>query len=172
MTQFNVFQALYMSFYSRRLYRDVASNWGGQSFGYLLLLLAFAWVVFTYQIQQVISRGYSQVSSEVVTQIPVITIKDGKLSTPENRPYFIKLSNSASPIVVIDTSGQYSAIDQIDTDLLVTSTKVFSKPNPNQQRIYDIPLKTNAVLVPENINDKVKSFVGFFWIPIFIFALY
>lgn len=172
MKQFNVFQALFMSFYSRRLYRDVATNWGGRTFGYLLLLLALAWVMSTFQIQQGVSQGYSQFSDTTVSQIPVLTINNGMLSTPENRPYIITAPDSKTNLVVIDTSGQYTSLEQVNTVFLVTKNTVQTKQKDGVTRIDQFPASSaNFVIVPQVINSYFKQSVGFLWIPIFIFAL-
>lgn len=171
MQQYNIFQAIFMSFYSRRLYRDIAMNWGAKSFGYLFLLLALSWVVFTAQLQMAINHGYSKISTGIVTQIPTMTIKDGKLSTPEDRPYLVVEPKSKQILMVIDTSGQYKTLEEAGADVLVTDTKIISKPKPNQERIDAIPEKMNMVIKPDVINGFIEKFIGFSWIVIFIIAL-
>lgn len=44
MKNYSVFHPLYLSFFSKSLYQDVAKNWKGTGLAYLLLLLALAWV--------------------------------------------------------------------------------------------------------------------------------
>ncbi len=44
MKRFGLFHPIWMSFYSRALYRDVAQNWKGTGFLYLLFLLALSWI--------------------------------------------------------------------------------------------------------------------------------
>lgn len=171
MQQYNLFQAIYMSFYSRGLYKDVANNWGAKSFVYLLMLLSLTWIVSIYQAQQSINHGYTTMSDTLVAQIPVMTIADGKLKTPENRPYVITDPDTKETLVVIDTSGKYTNLEQINTNLLITPTRIYSKPKANQQRIDEIPAQLNLVIAPEVVNGYVKRFVGFFWIPFFIFAV-
>lgn len=171
MPQYNLFQAIYMSFYSRSLYKDVANNWGAKSFLYLLILLSLTWVVSIYQAQQAISSGYATMSETLVAQVPVMTITDGKLKTPENRPYIISDPNSKEALVVIDTSGKYTSLEQINTNVLITPTRIYSKPKENQQRIDEIPAKLNLVVAPDVVNGYIKRFVSFFWIPFFLFAV-
>lgn len=171
MERYNIFQALYMSFYSRKLYRDVAFNWGAKTFVYLLLLLSLTWVVFTYQLQQIVNQGYLRMADPIVAQAPTVTLKDGKVITPENRPYIVTDPQTHETLLVIDTSGKYTSLDQIQTDILVTETKVFSKPKENQQRIDEIPSKLNMTIYPDHLNTYAKKFIGFLWMPMFVFAL-
>jgi hypothetical protein len=44
MKHYGRLQAVYLSFFSGDLYRDVANNWTGIGLVYLLLLLAAAWL--------------------------------------------------------------------------------------------------------------------------------
>lgn len=172
MQQYNLFQAFYMSFYSSRLYKDVATNWGARSFVYLLLLLSFTWIFYIYQAQILLTNGYARASDSLVSQIPVMTIVDGKLKTPENRPYVINEPESKKVFMVIDTSGKYTSLDQTDAEVLVTPTRIYSKPKANQTRIDEIPAKLNVVIAPDVVNGYVKRFIGFFWIPLFFLAVF
>jgi hypothetical protein len=167
MSRYNMLQAIVMSFYSRKLYRDVAMNWGGKAFLYLLLLLALSWIGMTYLFQHGINQFYAQYSGAIVSQMPILTIKDGKMSTPENRPYLIT-DPDHERIAVIDATGQYTTLEQAKTDILVTQTQVISQSKPNETRTNQLPPNFNAVIDPNVINAYIKKFVGFTWIFIFI----
>ncbi len=168
MSQYGIFEALFMSFYSRSLYRDVAKNWGGKTFLYLLILGLISWIVFTAQIQSKLSAMYVSQSDAYVNQFPVMNIKDGHLSTPEKRPYIITDPQSHQVIAVIDTSGQYTTLEQAKTDFLVTETKMISHPAQDEVREYNIPTTYNGDIIPGEINTALKKFMGFLWIPLFI----
>lgn len=172
MQQYNVFQAIYMSFYSKNLYRDVAENWGGKTFLYLLLVLALSWVVLTIQLQVGINHGYNKYSDRVTEQVPVLTIKDGELSTPENRPYIITNPENQEKIAIIDASGQYTTLDQAKTPLLVTKTAVLMQSDPNEIKTYQISKTLTMQLDPPVVNSYLKTYLGFLWIPFFIFFLF
>lgn len=169
MSQYNIFQGIYASFYSKEFYRDVAKNWGGKAFLYLLMLLALSWIPTCIILQAGLSHGYASLSDKFVQQIPVITVKDGKVITPEKRPYILTSPDGQEPIAIIDTSGQYTNLDQAKTDVLVTETQIITKPKPNELRVYDVPTSLNMVFDPQNANSYAKSFVGIAWIFMFIF---
>jgi hypothetical protein len=171
MQQYNMLQAIFMSFYSKKLYRDVAINWGGKTFLYLLLILTLSWIYATYKTQIFLKTGFEYLSDEIVTQIPVMTIKDGKLSTPENRPYLITNPNTHEKIAIIDTSGKYKDLEQTNGVLLVTQTEVISQSDPHEIRKNEIPTNLNFTIVPETIKKKVKDYLDFAWIFIFIGAV-
>jgi hypothetical protein len=171
MQQYNMLQAFYMSFYSRNLYRDVAKNWGGKTFLYLLLLLTLAWVPFTIQLQMQVNKAYKDHADEIVHQVPMMTIKEGKLSTPENRPYIITDPKSQKKLAVIDTSGKYTTIEQADAVMLVTQTQIIDKAKKNEVRIHEIPKTLDTTIDPHRLNIMVKNFIGFMWIFVFIACL-
>lgn len=171
MPQYGLFQAIFMSFYSRKLYRDVAVNWGAKSLVYLLMLLCLSWIFFTVQIQRSLITGYSALSEAMVTQIPVMTLNNGKLSTPLAKPYLITDPQSGEELVVIDTTGQYTSLDQTKAFILITDSKILIRPKPNQQRINELPAKLNFTFHPEKVNDLINKFIYFLWIPIFILSI-
>lgn len=167
MNQYNIFQAFYLSFFSRNLYRDVAARWGGKSFIYLLLMVSLSWIYPTYLLQTNLNRGYQYNSSEFVVQIPVLSVTNGKVTTPEKRPYLITEPNTKETVAIIDTSGKYKTLEQAKTSLLITQTSVISK-NDRETKIYELPANLNTVINPPVINNYIKDFIGFAWIPFFI----
>lgn len=168
MKQYNVLQAIFMSFYSKNLYRDVANNWGGKAFFYLLFLLCLSWIAFVCVLQMGINEGYRKHSDAVIDQIPVLTIKDGKLSTPENKPYVIVNPDTKEKVFVIDTTGQYTSLEQAQAPVLVTETQVFSQTKPNQIRIDQIPSNLSVAINPQTVNEYLKYYLGYAWIFLFI----
>lgn len=175
MSQYNILQAIYMSFYSKKLYRDVAANWGGKSFLYLLMLLALSSLFWSYMIEGFTKVAYQSFSAKIIPQIPVMTLTDGKLSTPEKRPYFIEDPNTHSKFAIIDTTGQYTSLEQAKTPLLVTETQIIAQTKPNETKIYTISDKINQTIDPQVIKSFIDPYVGFFWLiifPIILIVLY
>lgn len=171
MKQYNILQAIFMSFYSRNLYRDVANNWGGKAFLYLFLILALSWTGFVYLMQQAINQGYAKNADEIVNQVPVLTIKDGVISTPENHPYIITDPESKNKIAVIDTTGQYKTLDDAKTSILILQKEVITQSKPNEIRTDKIPSTLNIVIYPQTVNSYVKHYLGYAWIFFFVFFL-
>lgn len=168
MKQYGMLQAIVMSFYSKKLYRDVAMNWGGFAFLYLLLITALSWVVFTYQAQVALTVFYAKASDAIVAQVPVMTFKDGKLSTPEKRPYIVKEPDSKDVFAVIDTSGKYKSLKDTDhAEVLITETEMITKPKPETTRIDQFPKSMNMVFKPEVVNDYAKKYLNYSWLLIF-----
>lgn len=171
MSKYNIFQALYLSFFSRKLYKDVGENWGGKTFLYLFVLLALSWIGQTAIMQAGLTRLYAQASTEFMTQLPLVTIKNGNVTTPENRPYIIKDPSSAEVFAIIDTSGKFTDLSNAKSEILVTRTKIYEQRNKQEVRIHQLPDTLNMTINPVSINDYVKRLVGFAWIFIFTFVL-
>lgn len=171
MKQYNIFQAIFMSFYSKDLYRDVAAHWGAKVFLYLLMILALSWILPVTQVQLALNLAYSQNSDKIVDQMPVITIKDGKVSTPENRPYVITSPTTKENVVVIDTSGQYTTLEQAKASVLLTETAVIMQSDPHEIKTYQIHKDVNMVVNPKVISAYVQDYLGYVWIPLFIALL-
>lgn len=171
MQQYNVFQAIYMSFYSRRLYRDVALNWGGKAFLYLFMLLALSFISFTYRTQLTLNLFYHESVTEIVKQLPILTVKEGKISTPENHPYTIMDSKTNKKVAVIDTTGQYKTLEEAGAPVLLTETTLISQTSPDQIRIDQVPSQLTAILDPNVINNYIAHYLNYLWIGIYIFGL-
>jgi hypothetical protein len=173
MSRYNIFQAIYMSFYSRDLYRDVGANWGGKAFFYLLVLISLSWVGQTFIIQSNIDHLYAQGSEQIISQIPVIKIENGKLVTPENKPYVIKDPDGDGTVfAIVDTSGKYTELGSDDGVILVTKTQILTKPKPNETRIYQIPENMNTTIDPVLINGYIQNYISYAWIFVFIFLVF
>ena len=171
MSHYNIFQAFFMSFYSRKLYLDVGKNWGGKTFLYLFLLLAVSWVGTTIHFQRSLNKGYAIESEAMLAQLPVLTVTDGVVSTPENKPYFITDPMTDKTFAIIDTTGKYTELAAGENFLLITPKKVITKQKKNETKIYDIPKDYTGTINPVTINGYISAFIGYTWIPFFFFCL-
>ena len=123
MKQFSCWQAIYKAFYSRDLYRDVVKNWDVDVVLYLLYILAVCWIIALINTQNNFIHQFNREINGIVAQIPEIIVKDGVAKTKINHPYTVKNPVSNEVIMVIDTSGRYQHLKQINTPLLITKTK-------------------------------------------------
>jgi hypothetical protein len=171
MRQYNIFQAIFMSFYSRNLYRDVALNWGGKTFLYLLMLLSLSWIYFVVQVQIVVNQQYEKQSDKFISQIPVLIFKNGKVSTPEPQPYYIVDPYSHKNIAIIDTTGKYTSLDQANVPMLLTQTEFLTQQKDNSTKTYKLPDKFNYVMDPKALNSYMIEYVRYAWVLTFIFVV-
>jgi hypothetical protein len=97
-------QALVLSFYSRALYRDVATRWRGACLLYLWNVLAIGWTA-------MIVIGSTQTSDVdyFIDQIPRVRFAQGVASVEGTDPWVINSPNGA-PLVLFDTSSDNEVI--------------------------------------------------------------
>jgi hypothetical protein len=171
MKQYGYLQAIFMSFYSRNLYRDVAKNWGGGVFLYLLLLLVICWALLMFRMQPVINQSAEHFANTIVVQLPEsINIEKGSAKTAENRPYPIKDPDTHKTVVMIDTSGKYTDLQQTEAQILMTKDTLIYSDN-NAIKIQKIPVDIKLSIKPEYIKEFAVKFAGWSWIflfPIFL----
>lgn len=137
MKKFSVVNAIALSFYSQPLYQDVARNWRGTGFAYLLMLLALCWVPEMAKMQSGFSNFVRGEGAQIVRQIPAITITDGEVSTDVDTPYFIKDPEKGKVLAIIDLTGKYSSLEDNPADMLLTKHQVFTRNN-YEVRTYDL----------------------------------
>lgn len=140
MRQYGFIQALTMGFYSKKFYRDVAANWGKMAMLYLLFIFALNTIVIAIVLQTGSNRMLDLEVPMIKSQMPEITIVDGALRTPENRPYMIRDTGSNKLIGIIDTSGTYNSLDGAGAKFLLTRTELLYRQDKNHlTRVYDLP---------------------------------
>lgn len=170
MQQYNYLRAIYSSFYSSALYRDVKENWGAGVVVYLLLILVISWIISFVQIQRSIKLHYTQFAAEIVPQMPLITIKKGEASTPEPHPYIIRDLHTGENVMTIDTTGQYLNLDQAKSQILVTKHEVIMKDNATV-RIEKIPANLTMNIVPSKAKEWILKLIDWVWLFLFPFFL-
>ncbi len=122
MRQYSFLHAFYLSFYSKWLYRDVAMNWKGFGWRYLIVIVVLAALGVTsigmYHLSHLrfttepmemtadssLADRVSALINGMVQKMPVITLRDGKATTTEKQPYSITYPDSDVVVVVVDTN--------------------------------------------------------------------
>ena len=163
-------QAIFLSFFSPNLYRDVAARWGGNAFLYLLLLLCLSWVYAVVEWQILLNVGVKNITLDAAA-LPIMKIQKGIIETPENRPYIIYDSKN-KPGLIIDTSGKYPNLDATPANILVTKDKIFTRADATDSvRITKLSESVNTEIHPTVIMKYIKDFAGYTWILMFIGAV-
>ncbi len=138
MKQYSVWDALVLSFYSRPFYRDVATHWRGTGFAYLLLLLALCWVPEMAKTQVGLTKWVRGEGTQLVKQIPPITISDGAASTEVTTPYFIKDPEKGQVLAIIDLTGKYNSLEDTPAKMLLTKHELFTRNSASEIRTYNL----------------------------------
>lgn len=158
MKRYAILHPLYLSFFSRDLYRDVRTNWKGTGFLYLLLLLSITWLPVMYKLHLGISKGIQQEAPKYIGQVPKITIVHGEVSIDRPVPYTITDPDSRASLMVIDTSGKISSLEQTTALALLTKNKfMYRKPRGTETRIYDLSTINSFTLDRDLVNGWVQA---------------
>lgn len=172
MKKYSIMQPLYLSFYSRDLYQDVRTNWKGTGFLYLFLLLAITWVPVMYKVHVGISEGIKQEAPKYIEQVPKITITRGEVSIDQPVPYSISDPDTRAPLMVIDTSGTITSLDQTTALALLTKNKfMYQERRRAETRIYDLSKIDSFTLDRDVVNKWVQAFRKLFATLAYPFAL-
>jgi hypothetical protein len=126
---YSILYAPLYSFFSKGLYRDAALHWKGTCFGYLFLLLASVWIVTLAGCQTKLNKFMKDDVPPVLSQVPDMAIKSGALTVDAPQPLVITIPGEEQPLLVIDTTGEITSLDDTDAYLLVTETHIMYRKN-------------------------------------------
>lgn len=167
MKEYGYWQALFKSFYSPNLYRDVAWNWGAGVVFYLLLVTFLCWGAMLLKYQPIIETGLKDMVNKIGTQVPEMEIVNGELKTPENKPYFVVDPDTKEMIAIIDTSGEHNALKEGETKptILVTKKQIFYADNETKEiRMKDIPETLTMTISPDYLKEKMITCASWLWL--------
>jgi hypothetical protein len=125
-----------MSFFSKALYSDVCLQWKGTCFAYLLLLLVVCWIPSIVKIHRGICDFVDNEAPTVISQIPKITIVNGKASIEEPQPYHIIDPETDEVFFIIDTTGTTTSLEETDALVLMTETQATIKKSEFETRTF------------------------------------
>lgn len=175
MKQYKIFHPFILSFFSKSLYHDVARNWKGIGFLYLLLLVTNVSIIVTAQFHKALKGVHEDEDMKsFIEQVPDITLKNGRISINKPQPYIINdPSQDDNPFIIIDTTGNYTSLEGTNARVLITGSKIYT-----QDRIYDLSdlseigeftVTRNGVSRVIKIFSNWFAFILFPFIVIFIF---
>jgi len=138
--------ALWMSFYSRHLYREVFEQWRGIGLVFIFILSLIQAIVATSQIDAQIDIFVRDYAPALVSQLPQLTIHDGLASTPEPKPYDILEPQTSKRLALINTSLEQTPKDLGDTPLFIGKTS-FVLTNPGKEaQTFEFSKARNIVI--------------------------
>ena len=156
MKRYSIFQAPVLAFGSPSFYRDVGRQWKGVAYGYLLLLLIATWIAPMVTMHIGLSEFLDNEAPKIVKQIPKLTISGGRASIEEPQPYSITEPESGQTIVVIDTTGQITSLDQTDAKVLITATDFIMEKNQFETQTFNFAEIDEFVLEQDMINSWLE----------------
>ena len=161
---YRYWQALFLSFYSSRLYVDVAKRWRGYGALYLLLLIIVLTLPLGGRLTYYFHHYLNTEIIEPLQKIPALYIQNGKISIDKKMPYLIK-NNQGKVVAVIDTTGKITNINQYpDLMLLITKEKIFFRqPTVRLFKTPSIPLMQRKIFEEVLNKDTNELFVVKKW---------
>jgi hypothetical protein len=167
MKKFSIIDPLYMSFYSRDLYRDVAANWStGLCFLYLLSLLALCCVPETIRYSGDISYFIETESPKFIAQMPDIRISKGEASIREPQPYFIRDKDSGKQQMIIDTTGSITSLDNSNAFALLTKNRLVIRIPEQKEQVLDLK-ELGDITVTKAVMKEVAELSGSWFAVLF-----
>ena len=170
---FTLFQALYLSFFSRPLYQDIRRNWSGFCLSYFLVILMFFWVPEMMNMNNNISEFIADEAPQYVDQVPIIAISGGKASIRERVPFYIYDKKSNTPVAIIDSSGQITSLDNTPAVVLLTSDSLLVRQDRDAKETRRLSLSDmdDITITPKLIYNWLEVFNNLFVVVLFPFAI-
>lgn len=140
MRVYSFLHALYLSFFSRDLYRDVGRRWPGVGLLYLLFLLAIAWLPLMFKLHFDFGRKLQQLAPQLVKDLPRISVTKGVVDTDPPGRHEIKDPDTGKTFAIIDASIESINLDELPDDVIIlTRSKFIMKQSDRRQtRIQDL----------------------------------
>jgi hypothetical protein len=163
---YSYWQALFMSFYSGRLYVDVAKRWKGLGILYLFLLITIVSIPLSARIVYDFHQYFDQQMVMPLAKLPTMYVQNGQVVFDKPMPYFIK-NNAGAVVTIVDTTGQITSIDASYPQLtiLITKNKLYFRP-PKFHLFLDTieQTKTGDIFVQPMDKSGNEVFDGGAWI--------
>lgn len=169
MKRYSTIHPLYMSFYSKSLYRDVAMNWKKVSFVYLFLLLAICEIPLMFRLNDEVSEYIFQQAPDIVKQIPAIIVSKGVVSAEVQMPYIIREPKKNSPLMIIDTTGKTVSLEGSDAFALLTKSNLIVRRTKASTWKFDLSEVDSLVIDKKMVYDWIEAFAGL--IPVVTYPL-
>jgi hypothetical protein len=160
-----------MSFFSGSLYRDVARNWKGLCFLYLLSLVALCSIPGVLQVRTEVSDFLAKEAPMYVKQVPAITIAKGQVSLDKPEPYFIRDERTGSVRAIIDTTGRINTLRGSKAALLLTKTALLVKDDEGEARKFDLSEIDHLVIDRSALYGFLDTLDDWFAVFIYPFAV-
>jgi hypothetical protein len=156
---YGYWSALYLSFYSKRLYIDVGKRWRGYAIRYLLLMVALWAIPLALQMNTHFNMLFKQELVEPLSLIPTIYVQNGQASFDKPMPYEIK--NTKNEVtVIIDTTGKVTDFTNKYPFLTVLITKEqIALKIPKPQFPGSLALQENSGTPVTQVFSKDSNFV-------------
>jgi hypothetical protein len=167
--RFSRWSALWASFYSRALYRDVASRWNGLGLIYLLMLLAFCWLPSPVRWSIGLREFAATNGQAMADQLPTIAIEDGVMTASPAGRHVVRLDFEDRRVdegsLIIDDSVDAIVADDVtaDTFILTRREAAMIRPARNERRVWALTPAVDMTVEPQDVANFFTSMAV--WLP-------
>ena len=172
MPRFNRFHALWMSFYSAELYRDVAANWKGIGALYLLLLLAIVWIPSAVRVASGTRTFVTVVEQELARSMPTINIRGGVMSAQPPGRHVLRFQDPSgggmAMEVVIDDTIEVVPPDVKGDVMWLTRREFALLRSRGERRTYSLGGAAELQLTPQKVIEWLEG--ATLWLPLICYA--
>jgi hypothetical protein len=162
MRRYSGLHALALSFFSPRLYRDVAARWYGTGVLYLLILCALAWVPLSIKAHLAARRFASDDFPGMSRDLPPVTVRDGQASSPVAQPYVIP-DAAGQALFVLDTSSTAPA----EARYALTRDQLRLRSPAGHVRTLSLRHVPDLSLDRDKLDGYVQAFAPWFGIALY-----
>ena len=164
---YSYWQALYMAFYSRRLYVDVVKRWHGFGCFYFLLLTSIASIPISIRFIVDFNQYFNEQLIMPIKKIPPLYIHNGIIAFNEAMPYVIK-DNMGAVVGLIDTRAESLQFDRRYPNLamIITKDTLYFKMRTLPSFLNGlIPIGLEEEIIAEKLDEGVSEvFVPETWL--------
>ena len=149
------------SCYSAQLYVHVARTWQGLGVLYLFFILTICSLSTTYRLGVVMESVVQERVMPIIDKIPVLRFEQGQLSVAGPQPLVILDPVTELPMVVIDTSGQTTSLEQNDVPLLLMKDRALARQGRDGERTLEFAGLDGVELDSDAIRNGLQRAIGF-----------
>ncbi len=173
-------KAIYQSWYSASLYRDVVHRWRGLGYRFLLVELLVLWLIAAVHVQVVVVDYIDGYLKPVVKAMPKMILRDGSLYIDKPEKYQVQDPRNGKVIVNFDMTDKPILPAEPETGIFVEKRRVVFRTARAKERVYDYsergelnPLFESSTLIKTLETIKMcagLAVVGVFWLSSFVFC--
>lgn len=172
MRKFTIIDPLYMSFYSKELYREVASSWSNRlCLLYLLSLIAICWIPGIIRLDTDVTYYINNVAPKYIVQMPAIEISKGEASIKEKQPYLIKDPESGETAIIIDTTGGTKSLGNSTAFVLLTKDRLILKKDDKERSVVEMRDLGEITITRTLAFEWLEAYTEWFAIMVYPFAV-
>lgn len=162
---FPYWQALYLSFFSSRLYVDVGKRWRGVGLLYLLLVIAVFAIPLITRVILSFNTFFIEEMVSPLQQLPPLYIQNGEISFDKPTPYFIH-DKKGQVVATIDFTNNPDKLFTTNPNLTILITKNSLYFRPPKPTFFLAAVPEGAATVHKQAIDKNNNevFIGKEWV--------